>query len=177
MNVITLGCLACRRQTDTLLAISDRGWENEWSKVTPALLLMSTAPVAHSNTTDWSMSGSCWMPQEQSPYSQVDFLESHSILPVTAVHAHAHTHTRKEQDHQLLQMSVDKEAELEKGKLQSCCCCSNKLISSWKWEVKFIPKLALCCHWLRIVIYVLPTRVSHSTLSGCVHRWIRVSEV
>lgn len=41
-----------------------------------------------------------------------------------------HTHTRKEQDHQLLQMSVDKEAELEKGKLQSCCCCSNKLISS-----------------------------------------------
>lgn len=93
MNVITLGCLACRRQTDTLLAISDRGWENEWSKVTAALLLMSTAPVAHSNTTDWCMSGSCWMPQEQSPYSRVDFLESHSILPVTAVHAHAHTHT------------------------------------------------------------------------------------
>lgn len=49
MNSVIRGCLACQRHTDTLLAINDSGPEDESSKLTSALSLMS-APLTHSTT-------------------------------------------------------------------------------------------------------------------------------
>ena len=47
------GVFSIQRHADTLLALSDRGPEDERSKVTPALLLMSTASLSHSaSSTD-----------------------------------------------------------------------------------------------------------------------------
>lgn len=50
VNLVIRGCLACHRHTDTLLVISDSGPEDEWSKVTLALLLMSTVALTHATT-------------------------------------------------------------------------------------------------------------------------------
>lgn len=68
LNPITQGSLAFQRHTDTPLAISDSGPEDERSKVTSALLLMSMASLSHSTTsTDPGRSCSRWTAQSLFP--------------------------------------------------------------------------------------------------------------